>query len=323
MKRRRPTQLKSRSTQLKRVRQRGIAKNHRLYIERLEDRKMLAGDGLQGQYFNTDDLSGPALVRVDSSIDFNWGTGSPDASIAADTFSARWNGQIESQFTETHTFHVNANDGARLWINGVLLIDQFESLLVSGASASIDLIAGRRYDIVFEYRENTGAASARLEWESASLSRAIVPTSQLFSGHRGSVTSERFDNILGSAVSNLTSNADYPDNPDAVTALSSFESSSNIGDFLGQRISGFLHAPETGPYQFFLSANDSAELWLSNSADPSDRQLIASVNSATAPQQWDAQASQASSVVVLAAGCLLYTSPSPRDQRGSRMPSSA
>ena len=306
MKRRRPTQLKSRSTQLKRVRQRGIAKNHRLYIERLEDRKMLAGDGLQGQYFNTDDLSGPALVRVDSSIDFNWGTGSPDASIAADTFSARWNGQIESQFTETHTFHVNANDGARLWINGVLLIDQFESPLVSGASASIDLIAGRRYDIVFEYRENTGAASARLEWESASLSRAIVPTSQLFSGHRGSVTSERFDNILGSAVSNLTSNADYPDNPDAVTALSSFESSSNIGDFLGQRISGFLHAPETGPYQFFLSANDSAELWLSNSADPSDRQLIASVNSATAPQQWDAQASQASSVVVLAAGQQYY-----------------
>ena len=73
MKRRRPTPSKSRSTQLKRVRQRGLAKNHRLYIERLEDRKMLAGDGLQAQYFNTDDLSGPALVRVDSSIDFNWG----------------------------------------------------------------------------------------------------------------------------------------------------------------------------------------------------------------------------------------------------------
>ena len=28
-------------------------------------------------------------------------------------------------------------------------------------------------------------------------------------------------------------------------------------------------------------------------------------------------------VVVAAGGCLLYTSPSPRDQRGSRMPSSA
>jgi len=267
---------------------------------------MLAGDGLQAQYFNTDDLSGPAVVRVDSSINFNWGAGSPDASIAPDTFSARWNGQIESRFTETHTFHVNANDGARLWINGALLIDQFDSPLVSGASASIDLIAGRRYDIVLEYRENTGAASARLEWESASLSRAIVPTSQLFSGHRGSVTAERFDNILGSAVSDLTTDADYPDNPDAVTTLSSFESNSNIGNSLGQRISGFLHAPETGAYQFFLSANDSAELWLSNSADPSDRQLIASVNSATAPQQWDAQASQTSSVVVLAAGQKYY-----------------
>lgn len=305
MKRHRPAQLNSRSTHFKHLRQRGLVKNHRLYIERLEDRRMLAGDGLQAQYFNTDDLSGPALVRVDSSIDFNWAAGSPDASIAADTFSARWNGQLESRFTETHTFYVNANDGARLWVNGVLLIDQFDNPLVLDASASIDLIAGRRYDIQFEFRENTGGASAQLEWESASLNRAVVPTSQLFSGHRGSLTSERYDNIFGATVGALTSNADFPNNPDAVTALSSFESSST-GDLLGQRVRGFLHAPETGPYQFFLSANDSAELWLSNSADPSDRQLIASVNSATDPQQWDAHASQSSSVVLLAAGQQYY-----------------
>ena len=313
----RPTQLKSRINHLKRVRQRGLAKNHRLYIERLEDRRMLAGDGLQAQYFNTDDLSGPALVRVDSAIDFNWGAASPDASIAADTFSARWNGQIESQFTETHTFYVNANDGARLWINGVLLIDQLDSPLVFNASANIDLIAGRRYDIQFEYRENTGGASAKLEWDSASLAREVVPTSQLFSGHRGSLTSERFNNIAGSDVSDLTSDTDYPNNPDVVTELTSFESSSNIGNSFGQRISGFLHAPETGPYQFFLSANDSAELWLSNSADPSDRQLIAFVDSATDPQQWDAQASQSSSVVLLAAGQQYYIEALHKESNGA------
>ncbi len=305
MKRHRPAHPKSLRTQTKLNAQRGFAKNQRLYIERLEDRRMLAGDGLQAQYFNTDDLSGPAVVRVDSSIDFNWGSGSPDASIAADTFSARWNGQLEAQFTETHTFYVNANDGARLWVNGVLLIDQFDNPLVLDASASIDLIAGRRYDIQFEFRENTGGASAKLEWDSPSLNREVVPTSQLYSGHRGSLTSERYDGIFGSTVSALTSDADFPNNPDAVSALTSFESNST-GDFIGQRLRGILHAPETGPYQFFLSANDSAELWLSNSADPSDRQLIASVNSATAAQQWDAQASQSSSVVILAAGQQYY-----------------
>ena len=87
MKSRRPNKKKkSRSAKHKRSAQRGIAKNRRLSIERLEARQMLTGDGLQAQYFNTDDLSGPALVRVDSSIDFNWGTGSPDASIAPNTF---------------------------------------------------------------------------------------------------------------------------------------------------------------------------------------------------------------------------------------------
>ena len=306
MKPRRPARLSSHSTPRKHQRQRGLARNQRLHIERLEDRKMLAGDGLQAQYFNTDDLSGPALVRVDSAIDFDWAADSPDASINADTFSARWNGQLESRFTETHTFYVNANDGARLWINGELLVNQFDSGTVSDASASIDLIAGRRYDIQFEYRENTGAASAKLEWDSASLNRETVPTSQLFSGHRGSLTSERFNNIAGSTVSALTSDTDYPNNPDFVTTLSSFEAGSNIGNSLGQRIRGFLHAPETGPYQFFLSADESAELWLSNSADPTDRQLIASVGSATQPQEWDVQANQSSSVVLLAAGQKYY-----------------
>ena len=318
MKSRRPNKKKkSRSAKHKRSAQRGIAKNRRLSIERLEARQMLTGDGLQAQYFNTDDLSGPALVRVDSSIDFNWGTGSPDASIAPNTFSARWNGQLEAQFTETHTFHVNANDGARLWVNGVLLIDQFDNPLVSDASASIDLIAGRRYDIQFEFRELTGNASASLEWESSNLDRAVIPSSQLFSGHRGSLTAQRFNNILGANVSDLTSNADFPNNPDAVTELSSFESNSNIGNSIGQRINGFLHAPETGPYQFFLSADDSAELWLSNSADPSDRRLIASVDSATGQREWDAQASQSSEVIFLAAGQTYYIEALHKDSSGA------
>lgn len=48
-----------------------------------------------------------------------YGTGTPDrALINPDTFSARWTGQVQPQFTEEYTFSVHADDGFRLWING-------------------------------------------------------------------------------------------------------------------------------------------------------------------------------------------------------------
>ena len=51
--------------------------------------------------------------------------GSPAAAIAADTFSARWIGQVEAQFTGTYTFYTQSDDGVRLWVNGQLLVNNW------------------------------------------------------------------------------------------------------------------------------------------------------------------------------------------------------
>ncbi len=259
------------------------------------------GNGLQGQYFDTADLTNATLVRTDADVNFNWGTGSPESSISADTFSVRWSGQVEAQFTESHDFHVVANDGARLWVNGQLLIDSFEDA-TTNASGSIDLISGRRYDIQLEYREDTGNASVRLEWSSASQNRQVIPESVLFAGDRGEIGLQRYNNISGNTISSLTGNAQFPDQPAVVETRPSFESVSNIGSFFGQRMAGFLHPPETGPYTFYISGDQAAELWLSNSADPANRQRIAYLSSPSAVRGWDTYASQQSATVYLAAG---------------------
>jgi ribosomal protein S12 methylthiotransferase len=41
--------------------------------------------------------------------------------VGADTFSIRWYGQLEPRYSETYTFHVEADDGARLWVNDQLI----------------------------------------------------------------------------------------------------------------------------------------------------------------------------------------------------------
>ena len=263
---------------------------------------LTAGNGLQAQYFGDASLTEPSLVRIDSAVDFDWASGSPDASIDSDVFSVRWSGEIESRYTETHSFILNANGGARLYVNGELLVDQLDASSLSDETATIDLIAGRRYDVQLEYVETDGDAGIKLEWSSDSQTREVVPATRLYAGQRGSITAQTFSGITGSDVADLTGNLNFPDSPNAIETLGAFESPTNSGNNFGRRIVGFVHAPTTGPYTFYLAADESAELWLSNTEFESGKALIASVDSATDPQEWDADPSQRSVTVYLAAG---------------------
>jgi hypothetical protein len=137
-------------------------------------------NGLSATYFNNMDFTGTSITRVDPTINFAWGSGSPAAAIAPDTFSARWTGQVEAQFTGTYTFYTQSDDGVRLWINGQQIVNNWTNHAVTENSGTIALAAGRRYDIRMELFENAGAATARLLWSSASVPKAIVPTSRLY-----------------------------------------------------------------------------------------------------------------------------------------------
>ena len=66
---------------------------------------------------------------------------------------------------------------------------------------------------------------------------------------------------------------------------------------------------------------DSAERYLRDNYDFAARQAIADQGIGIDEQHW--QNFVAMGWTAMSFTCLLYTSPSPRDQRGSRMPSSA
>ena len=140
-----------------------------------------SGNGLRGEYFDDIDFTNTKVIRTDNTVNFNWGTGSPDPAIAADTFSVRWTGEIEARFSETYNFQTTTDDGVRLWINDQLVIDQFIDQPPTSHQGAINLIAGQRYDIELEYYENGGGAVAELAWSSASQTFEIVPQSQLYS----------------------------------------------------------------------------------------------------------------------------------------------
>jgi ferric-dicitrate binding protein FerR (iron transport regulator) len=139
--------------------------------------------GLTGTYYEGEDLTGKTLTRVDPKVDFDWGKGSPDPALGPDKFSARWTGWVEAEHTERYTFYVIADEGARLWIDGNLVIDAWKN--ASGEkreSPPIELVASRAYDVKLEYHESQEEARIQLLWSSPSTPRAVVPHSRLYPG---------------------------------------------------------------------------------------------------------------------------------------------
>lgn len=138
------------------------------------------GTGLTGQYFDNWTFSALKFSRTDAVINFDWGTGSPAASIAPDTFSILWTGQIQPRYSELYTFVANLDNGLKVWVNNQLVIDRWTNTGSVQDQGSISLQAGVKYPIRIEYVEYSGRANVRLSWSSASQPLEVVPQSQLY-----------------------------------------------------------------------------------------------------------------------------------------------
>jgi serine/threonine protein kinase len=145
---------------------------------------VLQGSGLTGHYFPNLDLTGSPLTRIDPVIDFEWGVNPPDKSMPAD-FSARWTGYVLPQHSQSYTFHVNSDDGARLWVDGALLIDQWSVHPPTEYSGSMDLKAGVKYPIRLEFFDHDRGAAAQLRWSSANTPKEIIPSTRLSPANSG------------------------------------------------------------------------------------------------------------------------------------------
>ena len=136
--------------------------------------------GLQGSYFDGPAFTGTRLDRLDPAVGFDWGAGSPAPSMGADTYSARWRGQVQAPVTGTYTFSTVSDDGVRLWVGGRLLVDQWNDHARRTDGATITLTAGVRYPVTMEYYEAAGAAVAQLRWAYPGQTARTVPTDALF-----------------------------------------------------------------------------------------------------------------------------------------------
>ncbi len=121
--------------------------------------------GLIGQYFIGDNFQQLAMTRVDSSINFNFGTASPDASIPAHSpFTIQWTGQFTPTTTDNYKFTATADDGVRVYLDGQLVVNDYTLHSVETASGSIVLNAGQAYALKVQYFNSTKLGSIKLTY---------------------------------------------------------------------------------------------------------------------------------------------------------------
>jgi beta-glucosidase len=134
--------------------------------------------GLKGEYFRGREAEGtPVLTRVDPRIAFRWDRGAPTDDLAArgeivaanalqgDGFSVRWTGQLLPPVTGAYELVVGANDGFRLFLDGREVLNGWaKNERVRSQTATLQLQAGRAYDLRLEYFEDIRDAEVRLAW---------------------------------------------------------------------------------------------------------------------------------------------------------------
>jgi hypothetical protein len=79
---------------------------------------ILKQGGLYGSYYTNKWFSGtPYLTQIDTQINKNWGTGDIIPNVASNYVSIEWVGYILPLYSESYTFKILANDGARVYVN--------------------------------------------------------------------------------------------------------------------------------------------------------------------------------------------------------------
>jgi hypothetical protein len=135
--------------------------------------------GLVAEIFNTSELLYRLTTRIDPQIDFDWKGKSPGPGLPAEYFSGRWTGWLRTRAAGFHRFKLVHDDGARLWIDGRLIIDNWKSGGATDQFAA-NLDAGL-HALRLEFNQLTAKSWLRLHWTPPGSAEPVpIPPDALF-----------------------------------------------------------------------------------------------------------------------------------------------
>ncbi|WP_198170308.1 PA14 domain-containing protein [Mucilaginibacter arboris] len=245
----------------------------------------------------------------------------------ADNYGSRIRGYICPPQTGSYTFWLATDDAGELWLSTdstvankvrIANVDGYTDYrqwdkFASQKSASITLQAGKKYYIEALQKEGGGGDNLSVQWQlpdasmetpiaGGHLSPYVDTTAKATIAGTGSITRDEWDNVGGTGISDIP----LQNAPTSTTQVTSFEGPKDVADNYASRIRGYIYAPQTGSYTFWLATDDAGELWLSTDDQPVNKTRIANVDGWTNYREWGKYPSQKSISITLQAGKKYY-----------------
>jgi RHS repeat-associated protein len=184
------------------------------------DLQLSRAQGWSGKWWNRtssnynviDTTQTPAVSSSHSTVDFTDFIPAGQGTY----YNGRLEGLVTPKYNESYTLYVTADDGVRVWFDGALLIDAWQSQAATIYTITTPLLqAGKKYKVVVEHFQGSGAERLAFEWGSLSQPRQIVPAAQVCSNYKasGSRISPVFDISTSSQISGsvISWNSNTPD----------------------------------------------------------------------------------------------------------------
>lgn len=125
----------------------------------------MGSPGFKAEYYTNIELeNSPSFSRMEENVDGHWTLFSPDPTLKADHFSARWSGELTAPKSGTFEIGLEGNDGFRLYINNNLVIDQWSKQSYHKRTIEYAFKKGKKYEIRVEFFETRGDGKIRLIW---------------------------------------------------------------------------------------------------------------------------------------------------------------
>lgn len=114
-----------------------------------------------------------------NNVDYRWGWDAPE-NIEDDSFYAEMSGYLEAKYTEDTTLWFSVDDGIRVWLEDVLVIDEWDYHDVENFEYTFNATAGHKYKILIEYIDFGLGATCVMGWEGEALESQIVPAAYMY-----------------------------------------------------------------------------------------------------------------------------------------------
>lgn len=134
----------------------------------------LAQQGLKGEYFNGRNFDSRVLTRTDAQINFNWDRKPPAKGMESTDFSIRWTGRLLAELSGTYTFSAVVDDGLRLWVGGVKVIDAWGPHDHENVNGDVVLTAGQLYELKIEYFNGMLEGQIQLNWKTPTEEKSML-----------------------------------------------------------------------------------------------------------------------------------------------------